>query len=119
MSLLRIVGFGLNIWDNPPEAVATDLFNNFKDTRPSAYEASGQEEIETVAAYALTTLTKTVFHIVRVTHEDLAAVGLTASDEAPGTTGILSVDFRHWEIQAETADGKDRLIALVACIRER
>ena len=29
------------------------------------------------------------------------------------------MDFRHWEIQAETKDGKDRLIALVARIRER
>jgi hypothetical protein len=120
MALLRVVGFGLNIWDNPsPEAIAKDLFNNFKDKRPSFYEASPQEEIETVAAYALTNLAKKTFHIVRVTREDLAEVGLTRSDDAPGTTGILSVDFRHWEIEAEAADGKDRLIDLVARIRER
>ncbi|MCI0458312.1 MAG: DUF2934 domain-containing protein [Gemmataceae bacterium] len=115
---MRIVGFGLNIWDKPAPEIAKDLFSNFKDKRPSFYESSPLEELKTVAAYALTTQPKP-FHLVRVTREDLAEVGLAGIDEAPGTTGILSVDFRHWEIQAEAADGKDRLIDLIARIREK
>jgi hypothetical protein len=119
MAFLRAVGFGLSIWDNPPEAIAKGLFNNFKDNKPSVYEASSQEEVEAVAAHALTATSKRAFHIVRITREDLAAAALTENDDTPGTTGVLAVDFRHREVLADAADGKERLIRLVARVRER
>jgi hypothetical protein len=50
-----------------------------------------------------------------VTGEELVRFGLNPSPEEPGNTGIISADFRHWEV-ALSGQG---VISLVEYIRER
>src|SRR5581483_8808440 len=38
------------------------------------------------------------YAVMRIERVDFAAVGLELSNERPGTTGVVAVDFRHWEI---------------------
>jgi hypothetical protein len=118
MPLLRISDCSnLNVWDKTSEKIAEDWFDRFRDPRASFYEARcSREEVEAVAAFALTNPAKNkVYHLMRVTWEELADFGLYPSGEAPGNTGVVSVDFRHWEIETR----REGLVRLVGHVQER
>jgi hypothetical protein len=120
MALIRIARPpNLNAWDRRPadfNKLAEDWFANFKDPHPSVYEArTAAEELEVVAACALAHATLPrlrVYHILRIEWTDLDALGIggRVSNETPGRTGVVAVDFNHWEIPGD----RDILIELVA-----
>jgi hypothetical protein len=118
MPFLRICNCSLNPWDKkPPDQIAAEWFDNFKDNRPSLYMAeNSNEEVEAVAAFSLANPSKVnPYHIMRIDVEDFTTVGIHPTDEIPGVTGVVAVDFRHWEITGDRA----KLIALVSKIRDR
>jgi hypothetical protein len=72
---------------------------------PSLYGVvSLMDEIRTAAAFALTTTDKELknFFVVRIFPPDLHELDLWADDEAPGTTGVVEVDFLHFEVRNMT-----------------
>jgi len=114
MPLLRLSDCAsLSIWDDPnrPEQIAKKWFDDFKDPSPSLYESNSPlEEVEAVAAFHLTNKSakRKAYHILRIDHADLAAAGICPKNEKPGNTGVVDVDFRHWEIPAN----QEQLIGL-------
>jgi hypothetical protein len=105
MPLLRIKSLpNLNSWDErplDPERLAQKWFDEQSHERPSLYEATTQEEeAEAVAAFSLTNLARRieVSYIVRIEWDDLSQIGIRANNAQPGSTGVVAVDFRHWEI---------------------
>ncbi len=94
----------LNAWDSKEDAaLAQDVFREaFKPGagRPSLYGVdSPADEIRTAAAFALTPPDKDLknLFVVRLFERDLNDLNLLA-DEGPGTTGVIDVDFRHFEV---------------------
>jgi hypothetical protein len=97
----------LNSWDDEapdPERIADKWFDDPANEQPSLYEATSPiEEVEVVAALSLTNLGRRVEagYLVRIEWGDLAEVGLRPNNARPGNTGVVAVDFRHWEIPGD------------------
>src|SRR5216683_793841 len=95
----------LTPWDCPDDSalarkVFAEAFDNQRDY-PSLYGVeSPLEEIRTACAFVLTTTKIKLenFFVVRIFQEDLNAFDLRINDDKPGTTGVVDVDFRHFEI---------------------
>jgi hypothetical protein len=124
MPVLRIKFLpNLNSWDEaPPDPgrIADKWFEDPEHEQPSLYEAGSQvEEVEAVAAFSLTNLAKRieVGYLVRIEWADLAAVGIEATNDRPGSTGVVAVDFRHWEIPGHVLSGLPSLLRLSLVIR--
>jgi hypothetical protein len=124
MSLIRICDApNLNKWDKNPcdfAAVIREWFNPDRDPAPSVYSTdSVADEVEVAAAHALTDFSPHLkqAHLLRIEWSDLTALGISerVSNSAPGTTGVVGVDFRHREL----VGARDYLEGLVRRIRER
>lgn len=121
MPLLRLSDCAsLSGWDYPntPEQIARKWFDDFKDPSPSLYESNSSiEEVEVVAAVHLTnpTAKRKAYHVLRIDNEDLVAADIRPNNNNPGSTGVVAVDFRHWEIPAN----QGQLVRLVERILER
>jgi hypothetical protein len=115
MPLIRIQFHpNLNHWDAPtPDPSQPDFsqigkkwFAERLNDQPSLYEAATPlEEIETVAAYSLTNWETFIEagYIVRIEWEDFGLLGIQPTDANLGRTGVVGVDFRHWEIPGDKA----------------
>lgn len=108
MSLLRIKFFpNVNAWDEAApdfQQIREKWFDDKPDEQASLYEATtAREEIEAVAAFSLTNLGRGIQagYLVRIEWDDLNAVGIRSSNLRPGNTGVVAVDFRHWEIPGD------------------
>jgi hypothetical protein len=124
MSLIRICNApNLNKWDKEPcdlAAIIKEWFNPDRDPDPSVYWASSEsEEVEVAASHSLTDLSPNLkpVHLLRIEWSDLVAIGVSerTSNRVPGRTGLVRIDFQHWEL----VGGKDYLDALVRRSRER
>ena len=110
MALIRIKFFpNVNAWDEAApnfQQIGEKWFDDPPNERPSLYEAATPlEEVQAVAAFSLTNLGRGIHsgYLVRIEWDDLLAVGIHASNTTPGNTGVVAVDFRHWEIPGDTA----------------
>ncbi|MCI0464131.1 MAG: hypothetical protein L0Z62_44930 [Gemmataceae bacterium] len=122
MRFLRVwLNTTLNPWDNKEdEALAKDVFREAfgdKGDCPSLYWIDSlADEFRTAAAFALTTTKTTLanFFVVRLFQRDLDKFDLQVDDDGPGTTGVVDVDFRHFEIRNLT---QVKAVALTAWLR--
>jgi hypothetical protein len=110
----------LNAWDSKEDAaLAQDVFREaFKPGagRPSLYRVDSlADEIRTAAAFALTPPDKDLknLFVVRLFEQDLNELHLLV-DEGPGTTGVVDIDFRHFEVANLTGP---KAISLTARVR--
>jgi hypothetical protein len=118
MPLLRIIFYpNVNHWDapkpNPKQPDFTQIIKKWFPERsgeqPSLYEAvTPLAEIETVAAFSLPNPDRVLEagYLLRIEWRDFAALDIQPADSRPGKTGVVGVDFRHWEIP-----GDEQLIA--------
>jgi hypothetical protein len=121
MHFLRIYNEpNLNSWGEADESkLAQEVYVEAFDTRrgqPSLYAAEcPEEELRAAAAFALTpgSIKPKNFFIIRLFLRDLREFDLQVDDDGLGGTGIVSVDFRHYEIRNLTAQ---KAIALTARI---
>jgi hypothetical protein len=124
MSLIRVCwdAANLNKWDKEPcdfAAIVKEWYHPERDPNVSVYSAQTEsEEVEVAASHSLTDFAPSLkpAHLVRIEWSDLIAIGARerVSDRVPGTTGVVPVDFRHWELR----DAPAYLEALVRRIRE-
>jgi hypothetical protein len=112
----------LNSWDKDKKA-DVDLAEEFfeepfreKDEHPSLYSVESlPDEIRVAAAFALTpTRNPDTLFVVRLFQDDFDALGLNLSDP-PGMTGVVEVDFRHFEVRNLT---KPKALQLTARLRK-
>jgi hypothetical protein len=111
----------LNTWDGKDEtALARKVFSEAfgeKADSPSLYAVdSRMDEILTASAFALTTTKIHLenFFVVRLYWSDLEEFELSVDDDYPGGTGVVDVDFRHFEIRKMT---KEKAVKLTQRIR--
>lgn len=123
MSLIRICDApNLNKWDKEPwdvGAVIKEWFNPDRDPNPSVYWADSEiEEVQVAAAHSLTNLNASLkaVHLLRIKWSDITNIGVKErlSNRNAGTTGVVRIDFCHWEL----VDGRAYLESLVRQIRE-
>jgi hypothetical protein len=114
-----------NAWDrkSDEEIARAELFSEVfkegpqRDSNPSLYQVEArEEEIRTVTAYTLVHTNKKpeILYAIRLYEADLQALGIQA-DDPPGTTGVVDVDFRHYQLRQPS---NQQLIALVRRIRQ-
>jgi hypothetical protein len=107
----------LNAWDKKDaQGIAADWFD-IADPEQSLYEAgSSLEEVENAAAYSLTNPPKLEScFVLRILPSDLASADIKPNNRTPGGTGVVAVDFRHWDAPAS----RDQLTRLVSHILDR
>jgi hypothetical protein len=95
----------LSRWDDPTRSnidLGKEVFRSKPDDpRPSFYRVeSNADEVRTAAAHSLTFYDQKpkILFAIRVFPEDIEALHLRMSDDAPGATGVVEVDFRHREL---------------------
>jgi hypothetical protein len=124
MSLIRISdALNLRKWDNSlcdHPAIVKEWFCLERDPDPSVYWADSEnDEVEVAASHSLTDFAPSLkgVQLLRIEWSDLTAVGALAkaSNAAPGGTGVVHIDFRHWEL----VGAEEYAEALVRRIRER
>lgn len=107
----------LNAWDKKDaQGIAADWFD-LADPEQSLYEAgSSLEEVENAAAFSLANIAKREpCYVLRILPSDLAASDIKPNNRTPGGTGVVIVDFRHWDAPAS----RDQLTRLVSHILDR
>jgi hypothetical protein len=113
-----------NTWDRKTdeEIARKELFERAfldgpqRDPNPSVYQVgSREEEIRTVTAYTLVHTNKKpeILYAIRIYQADLAALAIQ-TDAPPGTTGVVDVDFRHYQFRQPS---HQQLIDLVSRVR--
>jgi hypothetical protein len=122
MHFLRVFNnTSLNLWDSRDDAaLAREVFREAFGARAghsSLYGVdSSADELRTAAAFALTTPDKELknFFMVRMFQRDLDELSLQVDDDGPGNTGVVDVDFRHFEVRNLT---QTKAVELTARIR--
>jgi hypothetical protein len=113
----------LNDWESKNETeLARRLFGETFDTRgdhPSLYSVeSYPDELCTATAYALTrgvSKDPKPFWAIRLFDWDLNELDIRIDDDEPGNTGVVEVDFRHFEIRNLS---QEKAIGLTARVRK-
>jgi hypothetical protein len=122
MHFLRVYNnHTLNPWGSKDDAdLAREVFREAFGARaghPSLYGVeSAADEIRTAAAFALTTTDRELknFFVVRILERDLDQLGVLVDDDHPGTTGVVDVDFHHFEVRNLT---QPQAVALTVHLR--
>jgi hypothetical protein len=118
MPLLRINHCpNLNAWDKKDAQDIAENWFDFADPEQSLYEAgSSLEEVENATAFSLTSIAKIEqCYVLRILPADFAAAEISLNNLIPGGTGVVAVDFRHWDAPAS----RDQLTRLVSHILHR
>jgi hypothetical protein len=109
MSLIRVsTAINLNKWDSDqfdPTKIIKEWFDTARDPNPSVFCAQSEgDEVEVAASHSLMERGPGLkgSYLLRIKWSDLIAVGAKeqTTNINPGTTGVVHIDFRHWEMRS-------------------
>jgi len=121
MPFVRVFSSGVDRWYADPTDLKS-LYDPFRTKgRPSIYQAeSAPDEVTVVAAHVLSDPLAKVesrMNIVRLLEADFDKCGLRCDARLLGTTGVVAIDFAHFEIEGDETRIQDLIKHLYLQIR--